>query len=298
MMQTYHRRPAGNCKKTNAMDIYGKKYDRNERLKDVLQPLYAIQAPESAATEVFHLSPNLEMLLIFSFGEPLRYTFDRSEALQQTMDNIMVLGPLRRMLTYERPGGTDILVLPFVLDGFYRLLGISPDDIDLSVADDPRFAQTAVRLEAMHASLAQFSDPMERAAAAEKMILQAVSPSEPASVPLLENLDAIRNPVLNPVKVIAEQWDITERTVQQRFRKYGGYSPKELIRFLRFKAVVNWLLEHPSQKPDWFFLIEHFGYHDQSHLIKDFRHYTGAPPKEFLKMNGDGSFCTSWIPED
>lgn len=280
------------------MDIYGQKYDRDPRLKDVLQPLYAIQAPESAPAEIFHLSPNLEMLLIFSFGEPLRYTFEHNGELKQPMDDIMVLGPLRQLLTYERAGGTDILVLPFVLDGFYRLLGISPDHLDLSADDDPRFAGIAARLEDMHATLANYTDPMERAAAAERLVLRAVAPPEAASVPLLQGRDALHDPSLNPVKVIAEQWDITERAVQQRFRKYGGYSPKELIRFLRFKEVVNWLLANPTSKPDWFFLIEKFGYHDQSHLIKDFKQYTGAPPKEFLRMNGNGSLCTSWISED
>ncbi|WP_341835993.1 helix-turn-helix domain-containing protein [Chitinophaga pollutisoli] len=279
------------------MDIYGKKYEIDERLKSVLQPLYAIKSPECSATEVFHLSPNLEMLLIFSFGTPVRYTFENKGEPERMMDKIMILGPLRRMLTYERAGGTDILVLPFVLDGFYRLLGISPDGIDPGSPDDPRFAQTAGLLAAMHDRLAGYTDPMERAAAAESFVLRAVAPPEAASVPLLQGRDALHDPNLNPVKVIAGQWDITERAVQQRFRKYGGYSPKELIRFLRFKEVVNWLLAHPDEKPDWFFLIEKFGYHDQSHLIKDFKLYTGAPPREFLRMNDNGSFCTSWQAE-
>ena len=66
--------------------------------------------------------------------------------------------------------------------------------------------------------------------------------------------------------------------------KYVGYSPKELLRFLRFKQVVAYILQNKGKKTDWIEIANKFGYFDQSHLIKDFKHYTGASPKDFIKI--------------
>jgi AraC-like DNA-binding protein len=96
---------------------------------------------------------------------------------------------------------------------------------------------------------------------------------------------------VNPVKVMADKASVTERTVQMRFKKYAGYSPKELLRFLRFKQVMAFILARPKEKIDWFELIVQYGYHDQSHLIKDFKYYTGVTPKQFIKLNEEGNLC-------
>ncbi len=60
------------------------------------------------------------------------------------------------------------------------------------------------------------------------------------------------------------------------FQKYVGYSPEELLRYLRFKQVVAHLMAERGKPVDWFDLIVQFGYHDQSHLIGDFKFYTGG----------------------
>ncbi|WP_460636975.1 AraC family transcriptional regulator [Larkinella harenae] len=36
-----------------------------------------------------------------------------------------------------------------------------------------------------------------------------------------------------------------------------------------------------------------FGYHDHSHLIKDFKYYLGLTPRQFLRQLTAGSICLS-----
>lgn len=40
-------------------------------------------------------------------------------------------------------------------------------------------------------------------------------------------------------------------------------------------------------------IIYQFGYHDQSHMIKDFQHYLGTTPKKFVEKLKDELFCVS-----
>ena len=113
------------------------------------------------------------------------------------------------------------------------------------------------------------------------------------TVALTNGIPYLHNPLIQPVRAMAIDSDVSERTIQMRFKKYLGYSTKELLRFLRFKQVINSIQKEQSQEIDWYALIEKFGYHDQSHLIKDFHHYLGTTPQKFVKEIVGAEFCVS-----
>ena len=76
------------------------------------------------------------------------------------------------------------------------------------------------------------------------------------------------------------------KALQRCFQEYIELSPKLFARMVRFEAIM----EHLRQKPesDWFDLIAIFGLHDQSHLIREFRFFTGHTPGEFIRGGVDG----------
>lgn len=65
---------------------------------------------------------------------------------------------------------------------------------------------------------------------------------EDALQPLIDGEHYFYNPATHPVKAIASDAKLTKRTIQILFQKYAGYSPKELLRFLRFKMVLGQLI--------------------------------------------------------
>jgi len=108
---------------------------------------------------------------------------------------------------------------------------------------------------------------------------------------VISNLTHFFNPCVDPVKAIAADTRLSERSIQLKFQKHTGYSVKELLRFLRFKEVVAYILAKSNQKIDIFELIAAHDYHDQSHLIKDFQYFLGLAPQQFIKNLNNGSFC-------
>lgn len=64
------------------------------------------------------------------------------------------------------------------------------------------------------------------------------------------------------------------------FRDCAGLSPKRYARVLRFKRLLQALAASP--RPDWAQLALAAGYFDQSHLIRDFREFTGVAPRAYL----------------
>ncbi|QEC40986.1 helix-turn-helix domain-containing protein [Pseudobacter ginsenosidimutans] len=269
----------------------GTRYELEGALTEIVRHIYGIRMKEDADTVVYHLSPSLEMVLVFNFGPALSFSFGEEEIAEQQVERIGIIGPMRKMLNYELKPGTDLLTLPFVNDGFFRFMKLSTNNVDLS--DEDSVAEYADNLNTLWEEMNALPATELRVELLKEYLAKAAKEGEDAVQPLLENASAFFDPVLSPSKVIAEKAAITERAVQMRFKKYVGYSPKELLRYLRFKQVVAYLMAERGKPVDWFDLIVQFGYHDQSHLIRDFKFYTGGTPTQFLEINDSGDFCTS-----
>ena len=88
------------------------------------------------------------------------------------------------------------------------------------------------------------------------------------------------------VHQLEEKFHASRRWLEKQFIAQIGFSPKEYARIIRFKYMLTQALATPSVC--WGTLIEDFGYYDQSHLIRDFRAFTGQTPTEFVKMSPNG----------
>jgi AraC-like DNA-binding protein len=89
------------------------------------------------------------------------------------------------------------------------------------------------------------------------------------------------------IKDIQTYCQVSERTLERKFRAQLGFSPKEYARLVRFKKVMQFLLQYP--KTPWAQVASLFGYTDQSHLIKDFQYFTTVNPEKFMENENDFS---------
>lgn len=264
------------------MGLTGKHFEVEPPLSDILKHFYAIQTTTDFEETIGHLSPNFEMMLIFNFSAPVKISFAGEPVGEQQIDRVMVLGPLRKMLNYQLLPNADILTIVFNLDGFYRLFQVTPDKVYVpdAIITDLWSVLSRATLE-------------EKVQILSNYILSATHAPEEGSIPLLDRVAYFDDPLIQPAKAIADDTNLSERTIQLRFKKYVGYSPKEMLRFLRFKQVINSIEQNPGNEIDWFDLIHDFGYHDQSHLIKDFNHFLGTTPQTFIKKFIGKEFCTT-----
>lgn len=263
------------------MGLTGKHFEVEPPLSDIIKHFYVIQTTTDFEETIAHLSPNFEMMLLFNFGASIKISY-AADPLTEQVDRVACLGPLRKMLNYQLLPDTDLLAIVFNLDGFYRLFQITPDEPyvpDAAILDLWPILKR-VTLE-------------ERVQILSDYILSATHAPEEGSISLLDRAAYFDDPLIQPGKAIADDTNLSERTIQLRFKKYVGYSPKEMLRFLRFKQVINSIEQNPNNEIDWFELIYDFGYHDQSHLIKDFNHFLGTTPQTFIKKYVGKEFCTT-----
>jgi AraC-like DNA-binding protein len=84
-----------------------------------------------------------------------------------------------------------------------------------------------------------------------------------------------------PIGELAGELGWSRKRIVARFRKEIGLPPKRAARLLRFEHARA--LVESAARPDWARIAHETGYYDQSHLINEFRSFTGRTPETFFQ---------------
>lgn len=93
----------------------------------------------------------------------------------------------------------------------------------------------------------------------------------------LVDLLAARAASPSPVSALVDASGLSERRLQQLFAAELGLPPKRYSRLLRLHGLLRRLRSQQGE-PDWAGLALDQGFADQSHLIHEFRRFTGLLP--------------------
>ena len=79
------------------------------------------------------------------------------------------------------------------------------------------------------------------------------------------------------IAAIAKELFISESTLERRFKKIVGTTPKKFAQIIRLRYIIN---QMDRQK-----YLDELLYYDQAHFIKEFKTLTGFTPNEYQKQN-------------
>lgn len=82
------------------------------------------------------------------------------------------------------------------------------------------------------------------------------------------------------VSALARDFGLSERTLERRFLRSIGTTPKKYARVLRLQHAVKLREKHSS----WAEIAHAAGYYDQSHLIRDCREMYGDTPEALFSL--------------
>lgn len=261
--------------------------EADDRLTRVFSHFYVVRQPTDALTVPQQLLPNYEMLLVFNFGPELPVWLGTDACMVR---QVVIIGPLQKLLRYELRAGSHLMVVVFTLNGFYRLFGKllrQPGPVINDIVLEPAF------LTDLWSQLAKLPTTDNRIQCFSDYALTNLTPIDDTMHPLFDTIPHFRHAFVDPIKTVAQQHNLSTRTLQLRFQHQLGYSAKEMIRFIRFKKLMAYLMEQQPAPPDWADLVVTYGYHDQPHLIRDFQHFTGLSPSAFMKQLAEQALCIS-----
>jgi AraC-like DNA-binding protein len=81
------------------------------------------------------------------------------------------------------------------------------------------------------------------------------------------------------IDVLAEKLGYSTRSLHTYFRRHFGMPPKRFIKLLRFNYALKYVYDHHDQL-NLSAIAHEAGYHDQSHLIREFKSICGKTPGE------------------
>lgn len=85
------------------------------------------------------------------------------------------------------------------------------------------------------------------------------------------------------VQKVADSIGVTRQHLARLFAHHVGVSPKTFARIVRFRCALRF-----GRKRPWADVAAHLGYTDQSHLIAEFREFSGTTPVPFFLSKGGG----------
>jgi AraC-like DNA-binding protein len=245
---------------------------------------YAINRQDEPVKK--RLSPMFQSILIFNFGSPCYFYPTEQQPL--LIEKSMVAGPLKLSHEYTLSPGTELLVAHFKLDAFYRFFGKHLQTYDDFIRHPDQLAGEHCFAD-LWTELKQLSGMQQRVDRILAFSASYIRERDKGSVDIVSGAQQEGN--ISPIKEIAGKKGQSERSIQLKYKKYLGYSAKEMSRYQRFKKALDFLQERTakSDSVDWFEMVHEFGYYDQSHLIHDFNHFLGISPAQYIKLQA--SIC-------
>lgn len=86
------------------------------------------------------------------------------------------------------------------------------------------------------------------------------------------------------VETLAESLGVSRQHLASLFRARVGLSAKVFARICRFQRAAEGIKNAPKPDVDWATLALEFGYFDQSHLVHEFREFSGNSPGVFASL--------------
>jgi transcriptional regulator GlxA family with amidase domain len=86
------------------------------------------------------------------------------------------------------------------------------------------------------------------------------------------------------IESLAAEAGFSQKHLGNLFRQQVGLRPKSLARVHRFRGAL-YLVNRSSGEVPWIALAEQCGFYDQSHLINEFRRFTGFSPTELARRD-------------
>lgn len=87
-----------------------------------------------------------------------------------------------------------------------------------------------------------------------------------------------------PMEMLAKETGYTPCYIRRIFKKYHGISPKQFAQFVRFQHLLGVLKDENAHYEE---LALDCGYYDESHMMKDFKCYTGVTMDHYCSMIAD-----------
>ena len=226
--------------------------------------------------------PTGHIFLIFELDGFTRNTFD-NESLQpiQAFTKVWISGMHRNYISISAHQQSEMFVIQFKAHGAYPFFHFPIHQLNEKVTAAETILgadilNLRIQLLAKSTSAAKFEE-------AENWLLTRFQSTKVPPTNLTKTLSALQQAPANHFSKIIADYPNTPKHLISQFKKYVGLTPKYYQRILRFNEILQKI--HLKENIAWSQIAYSCGYADQSHFIKEFKHFSGFNPAEFIQQD-------------
>jgi AraC-like DNA-binding protein len=215
--------------------------------------------------------------LVIELNDKTVNTIYPEESLQKKhqVKRAWISGLQKQAILYKNNTDSSIISIRFTTGGFFCLTKIPITAIEhVGIEAEALLGNSFSRL---YQRIINASDSSEMFSLLENYFLQyrMEHNTEHAIVRFIDqNIE-------KPIDWLIHKSGYSQKHVIHLLKKHTGFSPKYLQRLYRFQLVVK-EVQNQRNKVDWFSVVHRYGYYDQAHLIKDFSHFSGISPTDYI----------------
>ena len=190
-----------------------------------------------------------------------------------------LLGVYSKPYTAKFPSRVNAFGIRFYPDGFKNVFGVPPGEF-LSTYEDGADV-VGKELEHFWSKLRDNKDAVNRVNLANDFLRKQLSKNRIYHDKTHMAMLLIRQSMgLIGFSEITDKVPISLRQLQREFRKNYGITITDYIRLTRLNTANKYILANPGSLTELSYILN---FSDQSHFIREFKHYNGLTPKKFLK---------------
>lgn len=248
-------------------------FDPPEELRDIIKCFWHNSIDFGALPSDFEVLPDGYAEIIFYFGSICSISYHGG---LQPLPSPFIMGLLNQPVLFTANNRLDIIGIRCFPWTVFDLLGLPSGKEGLHILEHPiaRLQSTltacirAGRIDEALAELKQYCLHARSQITVDNMLFK-------AGGAMREAKGAI------PVSQVAAAAYATVRTLERKFKQSSGYTVKDVSGLIRFEQVRNQLWLYPDSNIAG--LAHELGYTDQSHLIREFKRYSGTTPAAFAR---------------
>lgn len=255
-------------------------YKPNLRLSKFVDNIWLYQGGDVERKTTRILPTGTLELVINLHQNDLRFYDAQHAGKWSRFSGAIVSGAHAGTLVGENAEKTCLIGVHFKPGGAFPFLGLPADE----------FADTHVDLETLWGSLAgrlrericEAKTSAERVQLLQEALLSRLSDRVEQHYAVSAALEIFRSHGGPTVREAAKYIGLSQRRFIHVFKTEVGMTPKQYSRIQRFQQTRTLIQQNLS--PDWAELALDLGYFDQSHLIREFREFSGFSPTDYLNQ--------------
>jgi AraC-like DNA-binding protein len=250
----------------------------HQDLAALIKCYWTLEVPALISVQRQRIIPDGCIEMAFILGNDIkRYTCDQNFILQP---RAMVLGQTIEPFYIEPTGYVNTFAIRFYPYGFANFISIPASSlVNKETALEQLFGEKQAG--DLEQDIIDASDTMRRIEIIEIFLKARLNEKQTIDNIVKSTIDTLllaKGSI--SINTILKDEPSLRRTLERKFQKQIGISPKQLSKVIRLQAALKMLLNQKTEKLTE--IAYENEYYDQAHFIKDFKQFTGTNPGEFL----------------